>query len=134
MFFYFSCSLIYFLHFFARHFYLKIIKLLRMIEILIVRKEVTRRPYPSSFKIASTLSHEKKSQRIESWICALVFFFYNNRFVHRTFVKFIYSEKATKFFEISTNNWLAVSTNNWWRFRKILKSSQNIWTLSCGER
>ena len=37
-----------------------------------------------------------------------------------SFLKFIYSDKATKFCEISTNFWLAVHrTNNWWRFRKI---------------
>ena len=42
-------------------------------------------------------------------------------------VKFIYSEKATKFCEISTNYLTAVHrTNNWWRFRKILWPSQNI--------
>ena len=49
-------------------------------------------------------------------------------------IKFIYSEKATKFCKISTNYliiWLAVHrTNNWWRFRKVLWPSQNIWTLT----
>ena len=43
----------------------------------------------------------------------------------------IYSEKATKFFKISINYFLAVHRiNNWWRFRKILWPSQNIWTLN----
>ena len=46
-----------------------------------------------------------------------------------TIVKFIYSEKATKFCEISTN-YLYWQSNNWWRFHNILWPSQNIWTLS----
>ena len=67
-------------------------------------------------------------------------------FYHYSFIKFIYSEKATKFCEISSSYilrrpqnfaksppiiWLAVRrTNNWWRFHKILWPSQNIWTLN----
>ena len=42
-------------------------------------------------------------------------------------LKFIYSEKATKSCEISTNYF---SSNNWWRFCKILWPSQNLWTLT----
>ena len=42
-----------------------------------------------------------------------------------TFLKFIYSEKAAKFCPM----WCQ---SNWqWRFRKILRPSQNIWTLPC---
>ena len=47
-------------------------------------------------------------------------------------VKFIYSEKATKFCKIPTNYLsyvLPCQSNNWWRFRKILWPSQNIRTL-----
>ena len=48
-----------------------------------------------------------------------------------TYIKFIYSEKATKFCEIFT---LLLTSTNFvltkvrWRFRKILWPSQNIWT------
>ena len=47
------------------------------------------------------------------------------------FVKFIYSEKATNFCEISTINLSYVVTvkSTRWRFCKILWLSQNIWTL-----
>ena len=48
--------------------------------------------------------------------------------VRETMINFIYSEKATKFCEISTN-YFTGRTNNWWRFHKILWPSQNIWTL-----
>ena len=45
-------------------------------------------------------------------------------------LKFIYSEKATKFCEIFT---LLLTgkhgTNKRWRLRKLLRPSQNIWTL-----
>ena len=42
-------------------------------------------------------------------------------------VKFIYSEKATKFCEISTVDLtITTLTNLQWRFRKILWPSQNI--------
>ena len=44
-------------------------------------------------------------------------------------VKFIYSEKATKFCEIFSLL-LTVCTVVRWRFRKILWPSQNIWTLN----
>ena len=45
-------------------------------------------------------------------------------------VKFVYSEKVTKFCEISTVDWsLLHRTNLRWRFRKNLWPSQNIWTL-----
>ena len=46
-------------------------------------------------------------------------------------LKFIYSEKTTKFYEISPYFWLALHrTKARWRFRKILWPSQNIWTLA----
>ena len=48
--------------------------------------------------------------------------------------KFIYSEKASKFCEISNalQIWLALhGTNLQWRFPKILWPSQNIWSLPC---
>ena len=49
------------------------------------------------------------------------------RYIH--FAKFIYCEKATTF---SPNFWLALHrTKVRWRFRKILRLSQNIWTLIC---
>ena len=45
-------------------------------------------------------------------------------------VKFVYSEKATKFCEISTYFCLQyIQTEVKWRFFKILWPSQNIWTL-----
>ena len=40
-------------------------------------------------------------------------------------VRFIYSEKATKFYEISNVD-LSYVTPDWWRFHEILRSSQNI--------
>ena len=43
-------------------------------------------------------------------------------------VKFIYSEKATKFCE--NYFWLALHWTSRWRFRKNLWPSQNIWILS----
>ena len=58
-------------------------------------------------------------------------------------VKFIYSEKATKFCNISIISLAVHRTNNWWRFRKNVWpsepsmrnrftkcASQNIWTLT----
>ena len=48
-------------------------------------------------------------------------------------IKFICSEKATKFCEIPTNWFICpmyCQSNNWWRFLKILWPSQNIWTLT----
>ena len=46
-------------------------------------------------------------------------------------LKFIYSEKATKFCEIFTVDLTVTTyrTNLQWRFRKNLWPSQNIWTL-----
>ena len=45
-------------------------------------------------------------------------------------IKFIYSEKAIKFREISTVHLTGLhGTNLWWRFCKILWPSQNTWTL-----
>ena len=49
-----------------------------------------------------------------------------------TLVKFIFSEKATKFYKISTVNLTVTTlhrTNLRWRFRKKLWPFQNIWTL-----
>ena len=46
------------------------------------------------------------------------------------FVKFIYSEKATNFGEISTVYLIYVVTFKWRRFCKILWPSQIIWTLT----
>ena len=46
-------------------------------------------------------------------------------------LKFIYSEKPIRFCEILPYFWLALHrTKVRWRFRKILWSSQNIWTLN----
>ena len=46
-------------------------------------------------------------------------------------LKFIYSEKATKFCKIFTYFWLVLHrTKVKWRFRKISWPRQNIWTLS----
>ena len=71
-----------------------------------------------------------------------------NRERKENYAKFTYSEKATKFCEISTVN-LTIQihiedfrileniityverSNLRWRFRKILWPSQNIWTLPC---
>ena len=48
------------------------------------------------------------------------------------FLKFTYSEKATKSSPII---WLAIHrTNNWWRFRKNLQPSQNVWALQIGNQ
>ena len=48
----------------------------------------------------------------------------------RKIVKFIYSEKATNFFEISTLLLsYVVPVKSKWRFCKILWPSQNIWSL-----
>ena len=45
-------------------------------------------------------------------------------------VKFIYSEKATKFVKSPPFFWLVIHrTKVRWRFRKILWPSENIWTL-----
>ena len=44
--------------------------------------------------------------------------------------KFIYSEKATKFCEISTLLLTVLYSKVRWIFRKILWPNQNIWTLS----
>ena len=45
-------------------------------------------------------------------------------------IKFIYSEKATKFYEIFTFLLSYVVPVKRWRFCKILWFSQNIWTLT----
>ena len=45
-------------------------------------------------------------------------------------VKFIYSEKATKFCEIFTLLFFDFRTKVRWRFRTILWPSRNVWTLT----
>ena len=58
------------------------------------------------------------------WMFAIwIFVYWNGRSL---LLKFIYSEKATKFCEIST---VDCQSNLRWRFRKIIWPSQNIWTL-----
>ena len=65
-------------------------------------------------------------KKVDSWICSW-------KHMRRAYIlKFIYSEKATKFCKIFTlrNIWLALHrTKVRWRFCKILWPSQNIWTL-----
>ena len=61
-------------------------------------------------------------------VFAKLFLFRNTFFV----VKFIYSEKATKFWKSSPYFWLALAlhrTKVGWRFRKILLPFQDLWTL-----
>ena len=64
------------------------------------------------------------------------FFFMFNMYVSilpltTTKLKFIYSEKATKFGKSPPIICpMYCQSNNWWRFRKILWPSQNIWTLA----
>ena len=62
------------------------------------------------------------------WMHAIwIFVYWNGRSL---LLKFIYSEKATKFCEISTVDLSYILQSNlWWRFRKIMWPSQNIWTL-----
>ena len=94
--------------------------------------------YQSHLQFASTLRNSSYLPTLYiSWILWKMWYSYY-RSIH--ILKFIYSEKATKFCEIftilltsPTFDWHYNRTKVRWRFRKILWPSHNIWTLYKGE-